>query len=450
MKHTMLNLAVVAALLSPGLHAGAAPRSAGQAAQPATAISSTTTPPAGAPTSFVFRDTPIAELFEMISRHERVNIMLGKGVTGNVAVSLYDMTPRQAIHAIAEAGGYQVLTRENGYVIVDPAQAAASDAVRAGQLEVRTMKVLYSEPQLVADILAKHVGRGGKVSVLPARRMLVVEDTADGIKRIAALLRELDTQPQQIMIEAKILEIALDDNENFGIEWNKVFSGDGDTASRIGTIGLVPRSTPGLVFNLVNKNVDLYLNALSNKGRVRTLATPKLLTLENQEATTNIGDKLGYRVTTTLNNVTTETIEFLETGVILRVTPSVDSDGRIAMRVRPEVSSGSFLGGIPSKKTTEVNTQLVAENGQSILIGGLIKASAGKRRTGIPLLGDVPGIGKLFSNSEETGSSTELIVVITPRIVATRPSGDDAQTIERVERTEGELHNKFKGPAALR
>jgi type II secretory pathway component GspD/PulD (secretin) len=450
MKHHAMKQILFMSLLAAACGAGAAPPSPLKAPQPATAVSSTTAPLTGTPTSFVFRDTPIAELFEMISRHERLNIMLGKGVTGNVAVSLYDMTPRQAIHAIAEAGGYQVIARENGYMIIDPAQAAGSGAVPSGQMEVRAMKVLYSEPQLVADILSKHVGRGGKVTVLPSRRMVVVEDTAEGVKRIAALLREIDTQPQQIMIEAKILEITLDDNENFGIEWNKVFSGEGENISRIGTSKLVPRTGAGLVFNLVNKNVDLYLNALSNKGRVRTLATPKLLTLENQEATTNIGDKLGYRVTTTLNNITTETIEFLETGVILRVTPSVDSDGRIAMRVRPEVSSGSFLGGIPSKKTTEVNTQLVAENGQSILIGGLIKANAGLRRTGVPLLADVPGLGKLFSNSEETGSSTELIVVITPRIVPTRSVGADAQVIERVEQAEGELHNKFKAPAAMR
>jgi type II secretory pathway component GspD/PulD (secretin) len=249
------------------------------------------------------------------------------------------------------------------------------------------------------------------------------------------------------MIEAKILEITLDQNENFGIEWNKVFSGDG--VNRIGTSGLVPRNTPGLVFNFVNNNVDLYLNALSNKGRVRTLATPKLLTLENQEASTNIGDKLGYRVTTTINNVTSESIQFLETGVILRVTPSVDSDGRIALRVRPEVSSGSLLGGIPSKKTTEVNTQLVAENGQSILIGGLIKSSAGLRRTGVPLLGDLPVLGKLFSNNETTGSSTETIVLITPRIVPTRPVGAEAQLIERVQQTEGELQTQLKGSATL-
>ncbi|MFC5510754.1 type II secretion system protein GspD [Massilia jejuensis] len=445
MKQNVLNLALAGSLLATACGAAAGP----QAAQPATAVSSSAASAPGVSTSFVFRDTPIAELFEMISRHERVNIMLGKGVTGNVAVSLYDITPRQAIYAIAEAGGYQVLKRENGYVIVNPAQAATSEMPAIGQMEVRALKVLYSEPQLVADILAKHVGRGGKVTVLPARRMVVVEDTPEGMQRIVVLLREIDTQPQQIMIEAKILEITLDETENFGIEWNKVFSGEGASANRIGTSGLVARGAPGLVFNLVNQNVDLYLNALSNKGRVRTLATPKLLTLENQEASTNIGDKLGYRVTTTINNVTSETIQFLETGVILRVTPSVDTDGRIALRVRPEVSSGSLLGGIPSKKTTEVNTQLVAENGQSILIGGLIKASTGQRRTGVPLLADVPGLGKLFSNTEETGSSTETIVLITPRIVPTRPVGGDAQTVERVERAQGEFDRKFKAPASL-
>ena len=448
MKQTTTKHVILAALLACG-SAAAAPQSS---TMPPTAVSSTTTPlpdsPATPANSFVFRDTPIAELFEMISRHERINIMLGKGVSGNIAISLYDMTPRQAIYAIAEAGGYQVVQRDNGYMIVNPADAAGSAAVPMERMEVRALKVLYSEPQLVAGILSKHVGRGGKVTVLPTRRMVVVEDTPEGMKRIVALLREIDTQPQQIMIEAKILEITLDENENFGIEWNKVFTGDGDGVGRIGTTRLVERTAPGLVFNFVNRNVDVFLNALNNKGRVRTLATPKLLTLENQEATTNIGDKLGYRVTTTINNVTSETIQFLETGVILRVTPSVDTDGRIALQVRPEVSTGALLGGIPSKKTTEVNTQLVAENGQSILIGGLIKASAGQRRIGVPLLGDVPGLGRLFSNNEWTGGSTETIVVITPRIVPTRAAGGDAQVVERVEQTGQEIRQALEKPAA--
>lgn len=399
--------------------------------------------PAGAAslTSLVFRDAPIAELFEMISRRERINILLGKGVSGNVAISLYDVTPRQAIQAVADAGGYQVIERERGYMIVSPGQAGMPAAHSARHLDVRALKVQYSEPQLIADILAKHVGPGGKVTALPLRKQVIVEETPAGLARIEALLREIDRQPKQIMIEAKILEISLDENQQFGVDWNKVFSADG--VNRFGTAGLAQRGA-GFFFNFVNRNVDVYLNALSNKGRVRTLATPKLLTLENQEASTNIGDKLGYRLTTTINNVTSESIEFLDTGVILRVTSAVDANGKIVMRVRPEVSSGSVLGGIPSKKTTEVSTQLVAEDGQAILIGGLIKASTGQRRLGVPVLSDIPGVGRLFANNEETGSSTETIVLITPRIVDSE-AGLGGEVADKVKRTEQELEPVLSG-----
>lgn len=447
-----MNRIIVCAVAAACLAASVTSRAAQVLASPVPVVRST---PAAAPpvetagqTSFMFRDTPIAELFEMIARRERINITLGKGVTGNVAVSLYDMTPREAIYAIAEAGGFQVLARANGYLIVSPAQAAA-ETVPAGQMELRTLKVQYSEPALVAEILGKHVSRGGKVTVLPQRQMIVVEDTHEGMARIVALLRELDVQPRQIMIEAKILEITLDTSETFGIDWSKVFSADG--ANTIGATGLASRGTAGLVFNFVNKNVSAYLSALSNKGRVRTLATPKLLALENQEATTNIGDKLGYRLTTTINNVTSESIQFLETGVILRVTPSVDSDGRIVLRVRPEVSSGSVQDGIPSKKTTEVSTQMVAEDGQAILIAGLIKATDAKRRIGVPLLGDVPGIGKLFTSNETTSGATETIVMITPRIVRDATSfAQEQPSLDKVERAERELKPAMEIPAALK
>ena len=447
-----MNRIIVSALAAACLAASAASHAAQVVASPVPLVRST---PAAVPpvetagqTSFMFRDTPIAELFEMIARRERINITLGKGVTGNVAVSLYEMTPREAIYAIAEAGGFQVLARANGYLIVSPAQAAA-ETVPAGQMELRTLKVQYSEPALVAEILGKHVSRGGKVTVLPQRQMIVVEDTHEGMARIIALLHELDVQPRQIMIEAKILEITLDTSETFGIDWSKVFSADG--VNTVGATGLASRGTAGLVFNFVNKNVSAYLSALSNKGRVRTLATPKLLALENQEATTNIGDKLGYRLTTTINNVTSESIQFLETGVILRVTPSVDSDGRIVLRVLPEVSSGSVQDGIPSKKTTEVSTQMVAEDGQAILIAGLIKASDGKRRIGVPLLGDVPGIGKLFTSSEVTSGATETIVMITPRIVKDATSfGPEQPTLDKVEQAQRELKPATEVPASLK
>ena len=405
---------------------------------PASAVDETTQRAAKAPAaltpatmSYTFRDTPINELFNMISRSARVNIVLGRGVEGNVSINLYDMTVRQAIEAIAEAGGYAVAERAGGFLISDPKAAAPTNGAI---LQVRAMKVRYADVTKVGAIVARQIGVPGTVTVLDQTKTLVIEATAAGLERAALVLREIDRAPQQILIEPKILEITLDQNENFGVDWSRVFSGDGPDT--VGATGFATRAGPRFFLNLVNKNIEAYLSALSNKGRVHTLATPRLLALEDQEASTNVGDQLGYRLTTTINNVTTESIEFLDTGVILRVTPSVDADGRIMLKVKPEVSSGSVSAGIPSKKTTEVNTQLVANDGQPVLIGGLIKRSMTYRRLGVPLLSDIPVIGGLFSSTDDGGSATETIVVITPRIVPAGGVAIDGMTERTLEQAE--------------
>lgn len=358
--------------------------------------------------SFFFRDAPVVELFEMLSRKKRVNIMLSPGVTGKVTVNLYDISLCQAIYAIAEAAGYTVEERAGGYLIQD--RKDGTRRAPAGGMEIRSLRVQYSNPRLVAEILGKYSSRDGRVTLLEERKLLIAEDAPDILDRIERMLREIDKPPVQSMTEAKILEIALDDSENFGVDWSRIFSADG--TDRIGTRGLANRQSDGLFFNLVNSNV---------------------------------GDKIGYRLTTTINNVSTESIQFLETGIILRVTPSVDVNGRIAMKIRPEVSSGSVSGGIPSKKTTEVTTQLIAEDGQSILIDGLIKSSDGYRRAGVPVLGEVPIIGRAFSNTEKIGLATETIVLITPRIVGYIPDAGSSPTIMKVIETEQEMANKKSG-----
>jgi type II secretory pathway component GspD/PulD (secretin) len=194
---------------------------------------------------------------------------------------------------------------------------------------------------------------------------------------------------------------------------------------------LATPTSPGLFFSVLNKNLELFLNALDTKGRVHTLSTPKLLALENQEASVIIGDRIGYKVTTTINQVTTESVQFLETGVILRVTPSVDAGGRVLMKIHPEVSSGSISAGVPSKKSIEVTTQLLADSGQAILIGGLIKNTSSYKRNGVPVLGDLPGIGRLFSSDEDLSLSTETVVVITPRILETAAQSIDPVQMEK-------------------
>ena len=173
-----------------------------------------------------------------------------------------------------------------------------------------------------------------------------------------------------------------------------------------------------MFFDYLSPNVTVALDALRQRSRLRTLATPKLLALEDHEAETIIGDRLGYNVTTTIDNVTTTSTEFLESGVILKVRPSVDEQNRILLDIHPEVSTGSVSDdGIPNQNTTEVTTSMLVNSGQTVFIGGLIRHSSEQTREGVPVLGDIPVVGLLFSNKALSSAKTELVVLITPYIV---------------------------------
>lgn len=389
-----------------------------------------------------FRDSSIQEVFEVLSRKDKVNIVLDKAVTGTVSVNLYNITVNDAIYRVAEAAGYAVEFRNGDYFVLE--HKNTGQQYPSYMTKLRTFKVQYSDPKQVADILGKYLSRYGKITPLNERRMLVIEDTPQFLERAAKLLVELDAQPKQVLIEAKVLEITLDDGEVYGVDWNKVFGSGNGVHGSIGTNALSlgnntsgPKQA-GFFFGLANKHLELFLEAQSTKNRVQTLSTPKLLAMENEEAKAVIGNSTGYKVTTTINQVTTESIQFLESGVILKVTPSVDQQGRILLKVHPEVSSTTLNAGIPDKKSTEVTTELLCEDGQSVFIGGLIKKISSKEKTGVPILGEIPGLGRLFSTTTESVNNTETVVIITPRIVQdTRMnSAFTADKLDQVERAD--------------
>src|SRR5439155_408684 len=257
----------------------------------------------------------------MLSRKERVNIILSKGVTGTVTVNLYNVTVKEAIFSVAQAAGYWVEVRGGDYIILGK---ETSLDYPGANTQIKTFKVQYSDTKQVADILSKYVSRYGKVTPLVGRNLIVVEDLPGFAERVAKLLEEIDLQPKQVMIEAKILEISLDETERYGIDWKRLFGSPTGTSGSVGTTGLAFGSAAapgqGLFFNILNKS-------------------------------------------------------------------------------------------------TEVTTELLCEDGQSIFIGGLIKTGSTVDRQGIPILGDIPLLGRLFSNSVETVSSSETIVIITPYVI---------------------------------
>lgn len=391
--------------------------------------------------SLSVRYADIAEVFEMLSREGRANILLSSAIGGDVSVNLYDVDLDQAVRTVAAAAGFAVEEHDGTYFIVSREEAGKD--IAGGLTQVRSFKVQYSDPNLVSEVIKNHLSRYGKITPLPERKLLIVEDLPDFLTRVERILTELDRQPVQILIEARILEISLDASDTYGVDWKKLFSSQ-DGSGIIGIQGFASTTAPGLFFSLFNSNIEVVLNALSAKGRVQTLSTPKLLALEHEEAEVVIGEEIGYRVTTTINQISTESVEFLETGVIMRVSSYVDRDGRIMMDIHPEVSSGTItLDGVPSKKSTEVTTQLLAEDGQTIFIGGLIRNTASKRREGLPFINDVPVLGKLFGSGEELLIKTETIVLITPRIIhPQRYAGSGEKDRKRIEGVHQGLENR--------
>jgi Flp pilus assembly secretin CpaC len=265
------------------------------------------------------------------------------------------------------------------------------------------------------------------------------------------------------MIEAKILEVKLNDEQSFGIDWEGFFS----TTDGVGSFGLQGLGTPGssgssgFFFDFLSLDYDVALRALEADGRVRNLASPKVVTVENEEAEVIIGDRRGYAVTTTINQVTTESIEFLESGVILRVTPSVDDDGKILLNIHPEVSNGTVdENGIPSQTTTEVTTRLLVNSGESVFIGGLMRNQTTQGRAGIPILGRIPGLRWLFSNRTQTTQNTETVVLITPRLVDEEVADlndrsdelyedIEREVLDKADKVEDIIEDTFGKPAAI-
>jgi type II secretory pathway component GspD/PulD (secretin) len=390
--------------------------------------------------SLTLTDTPITEAMAMLSKQNRVNILVSKEIIGNVSLNLYDVSVDSAVKAIAKAAGYITEYHNGIYYIVNP---TSSGKFNRGITKIKTYKVLYSDSRAIETILKNHLSNFGKVTALADRNIVVVEDTPEFLENIDLIMRAIDKKPIQILIEAQILEITLDDSESYGLDWKKIFKSDGGNGS-FGTRSLATPNAGGLFLELATPNIDIALNLLSTEGRVKTLSTPKLMVLENQESEVVIGDRIGYKLTTTINQVTTESIAFLESGVILKVKPKVDEYGKILLEIHPEVSNGTVTAGIPSQSTTEVTTQVLVDNSQTVFIGGLIKRNQTDSREKVTGLGSIPVLGALFRSESKTSLNTETVVMITPHIIVEQPTENELNLKQRIKK-----HNQWLRQRAL-
>lgn len=273
-------------------------------------------------------------------------------------------------------------------------------------------------------------GRGGRIVVDPFTNQLLFEGVASEWERLLPLFRRLDKQTPEVLIEVIVAEITLTDSGSSGVEWlvNNVDIG-GDEVLDARTIGGLGLQGGGLTVNLRGSNVRAVISALSESNRVRILATPRLAARSGGQARINVGTEVPIIVSQAATDVQQgqgrtdilQSVEYRQTGNILTIEPIVYGAGRVDLSVSLEVSEAQSNPNqsIPSPiiLNRAVETQLSLEDGAAAVIGGIIQSSSTVGRTGVPVLQNIPGLGRAFRADSTTTNRTELLLLVRPYLV---------------------------------
>lgn len=380
--------------------------------------------------SYNYLDLDIRQALSALAQDQEISVILSPEVTGKISVYLNQVTLEEAIRSIALAGGFTCRQEEGSFYIYKPKPIADFPA---GRLQIRVFRLNFAAIDKVQEIISAIPGMR-IVRLHEPSKTIIVEDTPENIVKIETLLRSWDVAPRQVLIEARIMLVDLKDDMSLGVDWQKVF---GDLT--IGTTGFIAAGK-GFTGTLITAagsrdQFNAAIKALQTKTQVNTLSTPKILAIHGKPSRVQVGGRQGYKTNTFTPTGTTENVSFLDTGTILDITPYIDNEGNVLLDVKPQINSVTFDGaGVPNQKTTMVSTSMLAKDGQTMFIGGLMEDTKSGTRDAVPCFGSIPGLGLLFGQQQEGIAKQELIVLITPQIIdLEKPNAEGQEKTMRME-----------------
>lgn len=376
------------------------------------------------PITFDYNEAEVREVIDMLAAKANLNIIYSDDVTGTVTISLAKVPFDEAFKTLLNVKGLAAQQVGDNILRIAAPGTFISEQ-KKGLPQTRVFFLNYfkaGEMKTQVDAVASAEGRNSKSTPDENNNALIVTDTALGLDTTARLIRSLDRVPKQVMIEVKLVEVNLKDSFELGVEL-----GFGSRANRLvgKTAGAVPGFDGSLTFGRVTPDVSLngIITALASKGKVKVLSDPKVATLNNKEASINITDQIPYTQQTfipgtppTFANVYSN----VTTGITLKVTPVINSDGRITMHLVPSVIQLTAKpSGVapPPTATRATDTNVIVKNGETIVIGGLIQDTLTDEVFKVPILGDIPLLGMLFRKKATSRIRKELLIFVTPRII---------------------------------
>ena len=402
--------------------------------------------------SMVVRDASLSKVLALLAQTYHLNIVAANDIDVSISITLNDVPLEQALTAILSVANYTWIER-NGIILVTSMTESAQLPADIQGRQIQVFDLDFASAVAASEAVTPLLSPIGKMSIIKSdsadnrrtREMIVVEDVPASIARIGAYLQEVDQPPRQVLMEAHILQVNLKDNTKCGVDLDGILRAAGSTV-KLQTVGLAnDAANPSFLATLNGGDLGTVIEALETTTDTKTLGSPKVLVLNHQEAMVHVGDDIGYQGSqTTTQTSTFQNVQFLQVGVLLKIRPSITRDDRVLLHVHPEVSTGAInpLTNIPDKSTTELETDVMLNDGQGMIIGGLIKENDSTVQSKIPYLGDLWKVGILFKRSEVTKERSEILVAILPRI---QPYSPEAENYEEGELVRAETP-LFQGP----
>jgi len=420
--------------------------------------------------SLEFREVDIKDVLRQLAKQYNLNIVFSEKVSGLITVQLVNVTLEEALDSIITVNGF-VYTKKGQVIKV----TTPSEAQQEGK-QTKLFKLNNANSSVLRDSLKKVLTPDGSIEADSRSNSLIVTDTLSVINKIENMIPTLDEVTPQVLIEARLIETSLSRTEKLGIDWTTTITAIGakvpttspfnaqsiisdrfskdliplSKPSEAGTVGDFPNVGTGPPFQGLNTSFPYavksdftlgtldasafktILDFIKERQNTKLVANPRIVTLNNQKATINVGRVLSlplYERNETTGNMEITGWEKQNVGVSLEVIPQISPDGHIKLKLKPDVSSlvgyastrnGVNEGPITSTRTAE--TEVMIKDGQTVVIGGLVKEESLTKIKKIPILGDLPIIGLVFTRKEVSSSAnptekTDLLIFVTATII---------------------------------
>ncbi len=448
--------------------------------------------------SLFVRDIEIKDVLFLLSKDSNLPIVADKDIQGKITVNIQDKTVYEILDVIVKPLGYVVFVEDGTIRVTNPRLVSKTfrvNYIRSSRNSSSTMNASISalssgqqgESQTSTTSTTSGVGSGtigvkvttedkssfwkelskglevlifgesgaggeggfskadktGKKLILNEQSGLVyVKDYSDNMKKIQRFLEDIQISVRrQVMIQAHIIEVTLNDSYSLGVDWNNLWVGD--TLINISQ-NLVPTPATGVFqVKLSDNRFTALIDAMKQQGTLNILSSPKISVVNNQKALVKLTRRevSWIKKTTVTGNPpvveTSNTPQIDEVGIFLDVTPQIDEQGMITMHIHPSISEITKVSESPDQQSSmpviavrEVDTIVNARTGQTVVIAGLIKDNILETRTYVPFLGDIPLIGSLFTQISQKKEKTELVILLTPYVLNEQNTGQMSREYE--------------------